>query len=93
MLPSEEDYVETHFNYPGKPTDKVYIVGSFNNWNKRDNRMSYNHRTKNFHCCDLLLPGKYLFKIFVNGKWILDPHKPKESNKNGEEVSVLIVEA
>ncbi|CAI2359153.1 unnamed protein product [Moneuplotes crassus] len=83
---------EIDFNYKGKSTDKVYLVGSFNDWNKRENRMSYNHSTKNFHCSINVLSGTYTFKIFVNGQWVLDPKKSKVIDDNGEEVSVLEVQ-
>ena len=100
MLPPSTEKVEipevfpvkVDFNYPGKSTDKVYIVGSFNDWNKRDNRMSYTHSTKNFHCSVEVLPGTYYFKIFVNGKWVLDPKKERTTDKNGEYVSILKVD-
>jgi hypothetical protein len=84
--------IEVDFNYPGKSTDKIYVVGTFNDWNKRENRMNYNHLTKAFHCRVKMVAGKHHFMIYYNGQWKLDDTKKSEKDENGEVVSILKIE-
>jgi starch synthase len=86
---TSDQLIDHDFTYYGKATDKIYVVGSFNDWSKRDNRMSYNHITKEFHCKVKLTPEVHHYKLFVNGKWILDKNSPSQVDENGNEVSVL----
>ena len=87
----DTDYADVDFKFKGKATDHIYVAGSFNDWNESDNRMCYNHQTKEFHCRIKLAPGKHSFKIKVNGKWKLDHNKKIETDENGEEVNVLVI--
>eukprot|EP00345_Euplotes_harpa_P004940 CAMPEP_0168324816 /NCGR_PEP_ID=MMETSP0213-20121227/4315_1 /TAXON_ID=151035 /ORGANISM="Euplotes harpa, Strain FSP1.4" /LENGTH=335 /DNA_ID=CAMNT_0008327177 /DNA_START=642 /DNA_END=1646 /DNA_ORIENTATION=+ len=84
-------YSEVDIKYYGKATDQVYVAGSFNGWNEHEHRMSYNHLTKEFHCSIKLSPGTHHFKIKVNGKWRLDHNKKTTTDKNGEEVNILVL--
>ena len=84
-----EDMVEVEFKYKGKSTDRVYVFGSFNDWNDKEFRMSYNHLNKEFHCHISLEPKKYEYKINVNGKIFIDESKKQEENSSGEMVNII----
>jgi hypothetical protein len=38
-----------------------------------------------------LTPGKYPYKIVVDGKWILDPGNPETAEENGYKNSLFVV--
>ncbi|MGA2775625.1 MAG: glycogen-binding domain-containing protein [Candidatus Omnitrophota bacterium] len=51
---------------------KVFLAGSFNNWNTKKNAARKD--TKGNWCVKLnLKPGKYEYKFFVDGAWQNDP--------------------
>lgn len=51
---------------------RVYLAGSFNNWNtksypaKKDSQGNWSARIN-------LKPGRYEYKFFVDGSWVNDP--------------------
>ena len=55
---------------------EVYLVGEFNNWNPRADRMT---RTKNgFRRTMQLPPGEYQYKFLVDGQWHNDPSASRQ---------------
>ena len=55
-----------------KTASKVFISGSFNNWNTSQDPMK---QVESGWTADLKLrPGKYTYKFIVDGKWIPDPY-------------------
>ncbi len=77
------------FYIPGyKDAKKVYLAGSFNNWNTTQTPMQL---------CDSgwivsmkLLPGKYAYKYIADGRWMEDPNnKFKENDGFGNINSIL----
>ena len=62
--------------------ENVSIVGDFNHWNPESDLLHkgndgvYRIRMK-------LLPGKYLYRIVVDGRWIIDPFNEKVSFHSG----------
>ncbi|HNY03889.1 MAG TPA: glycogen-binding domain-containing protein, partial [Bacteroidales bacterium] len=71
--------------------DKVFVAGSFNNWNRSIYRMELRQGTWWFPL--YLKPGKYTYKFVVDGKWILDPANHLwEENDYGTGNSVLWIE-
>lgn len=61
-----------HFFLPGyKNAVKVYISGTFNNWNTQENQMMQVDSGWLIHL--RLPPGKYAYKFIVDGKWKEDP--------------------
>jgi len=50
---------------------KVYLSGSFNNWKKKDLKMSRVQGGWNLPV--YLVEGTYSYKFFVDGKWMTDP--------------------
>ena len=55
---------------------EVYLVGDFNHWNPRADRMA---KTKNgFRKTLRLSPGEYQYKFLVDGQWHNDPGAAKQ---------------
>lgn len=55
---------------------EVYLVGEFNNWNPRADRMT---KTKNgFRRTLQLPPGEYQYKFLVDGQWHNDPSAARQ---------------
>ena len=52
--------------------NQVFLSGSFNNWSTSDLKMT-KQNGKWFLELDLM-PGKYLYKFIVDGRWIPDPN-------------------
>jgi 1,4-alpha-glucan branching enzyme len=50
---------------------QVIISGSFNGWSKDEYQMKKNNGIWTFPV--YLKPGKYLYKLIVDGKWMIDP--------------------
>ena len=74
---------------PGyKNADKVYIAGTFNNWNTTEIQLK---KVSTGWSADLKLkPGKYSYKYIVDGRWISDPvNRQKERDGTGNSNSVL----
>jgi 1,4-alpha-glucan branching enzyme len=69
---------------------EVYLVGEFNNWNPRADRMT---KTKNgFRRTLQLSPGEYQYKFLVDGQWHNDPSAVKQvPNAYGTTNSVVRV--
>jgi 1,4-alpha-glucan branching enzyme len=69
---------------------EVYLVGEFNNWNPRADRMT---KTKNgFRRTLQLAPGEYQYKFLVDGQWHNDPSAVRQvPNAYGTTNSVVRV--
>jgi len=62
----------TIFECKVKPDARdVYLVGDFNDWNPRADRMG--RRGDTFQKAKRLEPGDYLYKFLVDGEWHTDP--------------------
>lgn len=65
----------TYFRLGGYPkAKKVYLAGTFNNWNSRDCRMQ--KRGDTWEAAVYLQEGTYGYKFVVDGQWIVDPANP-----------------
>ena len=92
-LPSKQTETTnaTVFVCQAKPEAReVYLVGEFNNWNPRADRMA---KTKNgFRKTLRLSPGEYQYKFLVDGHWHNDPAAAKQvPNAFGTTNSVIRV--
>ncbi len=52
---------------------KVFLAGSFNNWNKEALPMKKNKRGQ-WKATIKLLPGRYEYKFFADGSWVMDKY-------------------
>jgi glycosidase len=64
------------FTFTYKPegiVSKVFVSGSFNNWNKGSDQLLDKQGTGVYELSMPLEPGNYIYKFLVDGKEILDP--------------------
>ncbi len=68
---------ETTFVYEpvGKP-GKVYLAGTFNDWDSSARRM-VKSRDGTYRARMALEPGTYEYKFVVDGQWQYDPEAPE----------------
>ncbi len=81
------------FVQPGGPHTSICIAGDHNGWNPLASVLHYNPRKGVHELCVAVPPGRYRYRLVVNGQWMADPYNPiKEPNPYGEINSVLVVE-
>ncbi len=68
---------------------EVFLVGDFNNWDPRSDRMV--KRGGKFQKSKRLAPGEYQYKFVVDGEWHTDPDAPQVPNEYGTQNSVIRV--
>jgi len=80
------------FRLKGYPDAKeVIVTGSFNNWSRDSYRMMKQENQWVFPI--RLNPGKYTYKLIVDGEWMLDPDNELwEGNEYGTGNSVVWIE-
>ncbi|MBX2851187.1 MAG: AAA family ATPase [Phycisphaeraceae bacterium] len=82
----------TLFVQPGEGCEKVGIAGDFNNWNPASTPMSKHHELGVWQTCIEIPPGRYRYRLVIDGQWVKDPYNPAtETNPFGELNSVLEV--
>ena len=70
----------------------VEIAGDFNNWHPEQTRMRSNGDPSTFRAIIPLTPGKYRYRLVVDGKWLADPNNVySEPNGLGDMNSVVEV--
>ena len=68
------------FNFkPVLKPDRLYLAGSFNNWNPADPKFVVKDEDGDgiFSITVKLQPGTYQYKFVADGKWIKDPASPE----------------
>ena len=71
---------------------KVFLAGSFNDWNAEECPMKDKDGKGEFTCMRMLAPGRYEYKFIVDGIWDIDASNPNfVSNDMGTLNSVLEV--
>jgi 1,4-alpha-glucan branching enzyme len=79
------------FDIKAEPGSKVFVTGSFNNWDAAKNKMKENNGT--FSTSILLPQGRHEYKFVINGVWCVDPNCPDwVANGFGSLNSVVVVE-
>lgn len=77
-LMAREDARAIHFFCPAERESKVYVAGTFNNWNPTTHPLDHHPEDGVFKAALLLPPGVHEYKFVVNGRWHLDnqcPHR------------------
>ncbi|HEV7859223.1 MAG TPA: hypothetical protein VGO91_11445 [Pyrinomonadaceae bacterium] len=68
----------------------VVLAGSFNDWNQ--SQLIFGREGGEWVCRIDLQPGRYTYKIIVDGNWMLDPSNPDTDDDDyGNKNSVLLV--
>lgn len=58
------------FSHSAPPGHTVALAGVFNDWDPAKKQMTY---LENIYSCSLeLLPGKYEYKLVIDGEWVQD---------------------
>lgn len=77
--------------YEASPGKKVFVAGSFNNWQPEKELKDKDH-TGVYQAQLRLYPGEYQYKFVVDGNWCLDAGNPNFTpNDFGTLNSLLIV--
>lgn len=61
------------FSIRAEVGSKVYLAGSFNNWDPTAKQLQDKNGTGEYTCCVNLPAGKYEYKFVINGTWCADP--------------------
>ena len=61
------------FRIKADPGSKVYVCGSFNDWNGDAKEMKDSGGKGEYTAVLFLPPGRYEYKFVINGEWHIDP--------------------
>ncbi len=71
---------------------KVFLAGSFNDWNDKKKKLSYDKKESLFKGVALLEKGVHQYKFVINDEWCIDPECPDwERNDFGSLNSTICV--
>ena len=80
------------FKIATDPGSKVFVAGSFNNWDVDQLQLRDNPDSGEYKITLPLPPGRHEYKFVVNGEWRLDPNCPDwQPNSMGTLNSVVSV--
>ncbi len=80
------------FVYPLSIGRRVEVVGSFNKWQPGQSVCIVNEELGVHELSIPLAPGRYCYRLVIDGSWRIDPYNPvSEPNPFGERNSVLVV--
>ena len=83
---------KVEFQLTAEPGCKVFVAGSFNNWDAAQFPMLDNPDSGRFKAKLDLPPGRHEYKFVVNGEWRLDPNcADRVTNGKGSLNSVVAV--
>ena len=72
--------------------DYVSIVGSFNDWDRASTELEDTNGDRDFFKLLYLKPGNYAYRLYVDGREVLDRTNPIETlDQNGDRASLLTV--
>lgn len=75
-----------------KAGQHLAIAGEFNGWSPSAHPMRRNEQLGVFEACIPLPPGRFQYRLVVDGRWITDPHNPTlQPNPFGDANSVVEV--
>ncbi len=73
--------------------EQVMIAGDFNNWSSVSTPMQTGRRPGEWQMRLPLAPGRYRYRLIVDGEWMTDPHNEYvEQNQFGEWNNIVEVE-
>lgn len=73
-------------------SQRVFIAGDFNHWTPQETPMRYSDTLQAFEAWLTLPPGRYRYRLVVDGNWIIDPGNPRtEPSDAGQLHSLLTV--
>ncbi len=83
-------YREADFTFEAPEAKEVYIAGDFNGWRIEETGRLLRTDDGRWKKRLALAPGKYRYKFYVDGQWVLDSgNRERESNPFGSLDSIL----
>lgn len=80
------------FVQPASPDALICVAGEHNDWSPTATPMAYNAQTGLHELCLPLAPGRYRYRLVINGRWLADPFNPRtEPNPFGDRDSIIDV--
>ncbi len=80
------------FAHPADERTTVFVAGDFNDWSATSTPLSYDETLGAHETMIELPPGRYRYRLVIDGRWTADPHNQhKEVNDYGEFNSVVVV--
>jgi len=83
---SKENYPQKRIKFELKtdPDSKVYVAGTFNNWNPKEKQLKDKQKNGNYSLFVYIPKGIQEYKFIINDNWCLDPKcLDKKENKLG----------
>ena len=82
------------FAHPGDGASSIFVAGDFNAWSATRTPMKFDERLGAHETVIELPPGRYRYRLVIDGRWTADPHNQhKLVNDYGELNSVVVVPA
>ncbi|MCE9589678.1 MAG: AAA family ATPase [Planctomycetes bacterium] len=82
------------FVQPASKAASMHIAGDFNNWSAVATPLTRDDRLGVWQACINLPPGRYRYRLVVDGLWLHDPHNTYvEANPFGELNNVVEIHA
>ena len=70
----------------------MFVAGDFNVWSATSTPLSYDKRLGAHETVVEMPPGRYRYRLIIDGRWTVDPHNQhKQVNDYGELNSVVVV--
>lgn len=80
------------FVQPATGSARVGVAGDFNNWNPSATPLTRNEELGVWQACIRIPPGRYRYRLVVDGQWVQDPYNTNtETNPFGELNNILEV--
>jgi len=73
LTPGKPKTKRVTFKVTADPGSKIFLAGSFNNWDPSSKEMTDPKGTGQFAVTLPLAPGTYQYKFVINGAWCVDP--------------------
>jgi 1,4-alpha-glucan branching enzyme len=91
-IPSEGATKSVQFEFAAEPGSKVFVAGTFNNWNPTAVPLADNPDSGHFKTTIAIPKGRHEYKFIVNDVWCVDPKCPDWTpNDHGSLNSVIEV--
>ncbi len=82
------------FVQPLELAQSLSVAGDFNHWNPNTHPLHPDTRLGIWQACIKVPPGRYRYRLVVDGKWLADTHNPHvETNPFGELNNIIEVAA
>jgi chromosome partitioning protein len=80
------------FAHPAEAIKHVFVAGDFNGWSATSTPLAYDKQLGTHEAVIEMPPGRYRYRLVVDGHWMADPHNQyKQVNDYGEFNSVVVV--